>query len=158
MKRRVAFEMVKVGTVLHGKPANRIESALRNYYERQRHFVLWLQAKVLLQSFMYSCLPYIWLATHHLHGNQIFNISHQMQPHCRLLTCQYMIDCIIGEPSRHNKHWRPGWSHYDEMQGEMIFNIVGRTPEYVTTSVWILMSLINSLQWFFRSMLSKVNS
>lgn len=60
-----------------------------------------------------------------------------------------MIDCIADE-SRHNKILNIGGPDDPitmKMQGEMIFNLAGRTPQYVTTPIWIFDVIINSLQW-----------
>lgn len=60
-----------------------------------------------------------------------------------------MIDCITDE-SRHNKILNIGGPDDPitmKMQGEMIFNLAGRTPQYVTTPIWIFDVIINSLQW-----------
>ena len=60
-----------------------------------------------------------------------------------------MIDCITDK-SRHNQILNIGGPDDPitmKMQGEMIFNLVGRTPEYVTTPLWIFDVIINSLQW-----------
>ena len=62
---------------------------------------------------------------------------------------KYMIDCITDE-SRHNKILNIGGPDDPitmKMQGEMIFNLAGRTPQYVTTPIWIFDVIINSLQW-----------
>lgn len=62
---------------------------------------------------------------------------------------KYMIDCITDK-SRHNLILNIGGPDDPitmKMQGAMIFDLVGRTPEYVTTPLWIFDVIINSLQF-----------
>ena len=62
---------------------------------------------------------------------------------------QYMIDCIT-EPTRSNKILNIGGPDDPitmKMQGEKIFELVGRTPEYVTAPIWLFDVIINTLQF-----------
>ena len=60
-----------------------------------------------------------------------------------------MIDCI-DDTSRHNRILNIGGPDDPitmRMQGEMIFNLVGRQPEFVTAPIWLFDAIIETLQF-----------
>jgi divinyl chlorophyllide a 8-vinyl-reductase len=62
---------------------------------------------------------------------------------------RYMLECIT-DTSRENKILNVGGPDDPitmKMQGQMIFDLVGRTPQYVTAPIWVFDLLINSLQF-----------
>lgn len=62
---------------------------------------------------------------------------------------QYMIDCIT-DPTRANKILNIGGPDDPitmKMQGEKIFELLDRQPEYVTAPIWLFDVIINTLQF-----------